>query len=224
MSTQNVSLKYSLKNYRTNQRSKGFTLLEIMVAMTVLSLIVTAAFGALRLGQRSWETGLNQTAKTENLRTVTGALQRIFSQALPLSWKEKTETTIAFEGDDQYLRFIAPAPQHHGATGLFEYTLTLKPLALNNQLMLYYRLHDPDRKGFAADDVDRQEVILVENLAGVSFNYYGSAEAKAPLQWHSFWNNDAETFPAMVNIQLVSNAEQDQWPELFLPLYSSPKK
>ena len=50
----------------------AFTLLEIMVAMTILTLIVTAAFGALRLGERSWESGLRHSTETETLRTVSG--------------------------------------------------------------------------------------------------------------------------------------------------------
>ena len=66
------------------RRVRGFTLLEIMVAMVVLSLIVTTAFGALRLGERSWEAGLARSGETETLRSVAGVLQRQFNQTLPL--------------------------------------------------------------------------------------------------------------------------------------------
>ena len=35
----------------------GFTLLEMIVSFTILSLIVIGAFGALRMGTNAWERG-----------------------------------------------------------------------------------------------------------------------------------------------------------------------
>jgi len=198
----------------------GFTLLEIMVAMVVLTLIMTTAFGALRLGERSWEAGLEHASETERLRTVSSVLQRTFSQILPLSWSENTLTHIAFSGDQKQLRFIAPAPQHHGATGLFEYTLAVEPHASGNRLMLYYRLHDPDSTGFEADSSDRQQVLLVDELKTASFAYYGSPVAGDPPQWHSKWSTDAEAFPRLVQTRIDSQPEQGQWPDLFLTLHT----
>lgn len=198
----------------------GFTLLEIMVAMVVLTMIVTTAFGALRLGERSWEAGLKHTAKTETLRSVTGALQRLFNQTLPISWTNNTETTIAFGGNHEQLRFIAPAPLHYGATGLFEYTLAVELDADNKRLMLYYRLHNPDSPGFEANDVDRQEVMLVNELNTVNLRYYGSPIAKDPPQWHMLWTSKAETFPLLVHIQIVPLSQRESWPDLFLTLHT----
>lgn len=188
--------------------------------MVVLTLIVTTAFGALRMGERSWEAGLARSSETETLRTVAGVLQRQFKQILPLSWTENTQTTIAFSGAREQLRFIAPAPQHHGATGLFEYTLVVEAKVDNSspRLVLYYRLHDPDISGFAPDGSDRQRVLLVEELKAASFAYYGSPAAGDPPQWHQQWNSDAEALPKLVQARLVTNAGQRPWPELILAL------
>lgn len=205
-------------------RETGFTLLEIMVALVVLSMIVTTAFGALRMGERSWEAGLARTNQTETLRAVAGVLQRQFNQALPLSWTEDAETTIAFSATREQVRFIAPAPQHHGSTGLFEYTLVLEPLADSAQLVLYYLLHDPDSTGLQAGGSDRQRVLLVDELKTASFSYYGSPVAEEPPQWHSQWNNDAETFPHLVRVRLISKQGQRPWPELVLALYTDLNK
>ena len=199
-------------------REAGFTLLEVLVAMVVLSLIMTTAFGALRLGERSWEAGLTRAGKTETLRTVAGVLQRQFNQILPLSWTEDAKTTIALNGSSEQLRFIAPAPQHHGATGLFEYTLVVEALDNSARLVLYYRLHDPDSNGFSSNSSDLQRVLLVDEIKSARFSYFGAPVADDPPQWHSYWNNDAMAFPQLVNVQLEAKQGQQPWPELNLVL------
>jgi len=196
----------------------GFTLLEIMVAMVVLTLIVTSAFGALRLGERSWEAGLTRANETETLRTVARVLQSQFRQALPLSWTIDAEKKIAFTGTPEQIRFIAPAPQHDGSTGLFEYTLVVEPHDEHVSLVLFYRLHDPDIDGFQALGDDSQRVLLVETLASAAFAYYGSPTSKDVPRWHSQWNSDAESFPRQVQVRLAAQNEQRQWPDLFLSL------
>lgn len=194
----------------------GFTLLEILVAMVVLSLIMSSALGALRMAERSWEAGHARAGETETLRTVAGVLQRQLKQILPLSWTEDAQTTIAFSGNREQLRFIAPAPLHHGSTGLFEYTLVVEADNDSNHLVLYYRLHDPDTSGFQPESSDSQRVLLVDKLSTVSFDYYGSPVAEDPPQWHSHWNNDAEAFPRLLRARLVADA--GPWPELVLEL------
>ena len=208
----------------SRRREAGFTLLEVLVAMVVLSLIMTTAFGALRLGERSWEAGLSRAGENETLRTVAEVLQRQLKQALPLSWTEDTETTIAFSGDYEQLRFIAPSPQHHGATGLFEYTLMVEQDDNINRLVLYYRLHDPDSNGFEPDSSERQRVLLVDEIKSARFSYFGAPVADDPPAWHSHWNSDAEAFPQQVSIQLEAIQGQQPWPELFLTLHASDLK
>ena len=198
----------------------GFTLLEIMVAMVVLSLIVITAFGALRLGERSWEAGLARSGDNENLRTVAGVLQRQLNQFLPLAWAEDKEKTLAFDGDPEQLRFIAPAPQHHGATGLFEFHLAVENDDDGTRLVLYFQLHDPDSNGFQLYSSDRQRVLLVDGLRAADFAYYGSPVADEPPQWYTQWSGEAEAFPQLVRARI--EAETGPWPELMLALPTEP--
>lgn len=202
------------------QRAAGFTLLEVMVAMVVLSLIVTTAFGALRMGERSWEAGLAQATETETLRSVTGFLQRQFNQVLPLIWTEDKDKTLAFVGDRDRLRFIGPSPQHHGATGLFEYTLTVEQERGIARLVLYFQLHDPDFDGFQPQLGDRQRVLLIDDLKTAGFDYYGSTVADDPPQWHTQWRDDAEAFPELVRLRI--DARTGPWPELMLAMPTEP--
>jgi len=206
----------------TRPREAGFTLLEIMVAMLMLSLIVTTAFGALRLGERSWEAGIARADETDTLRTVADLLQRQFNQLLPVTWTRESRTYLAFSGMHDRVRFIAPAPQHRGATGLFEFTLTAKTHSNSTRLVLEYRLHDPDTDGFQPDGTDRQRVLLIDGIRMATFAYYGSRIAGDPPQWHSDWSSDTEAFPQLVRVSLIAKPGQRQWPELLLVLRARP--
>ena len=206
----------------TRLREAGFTLLEIMVAMLVMSLIVTTAFGALRLGERSWEAGIARADETETLRTVADLLQRQFSQLLPVTWTMDDQTTLAFSGTHDRVRFLAPAPRHRGATGLFEFTLAAKTRADSTRLVLDYRLHNPDTDGFQPDGSDRQRVLLVDEIRTATLAYYGSPRAGDPPQWHSDWSSEADAFPQLVRVSLIAKPGQRHWPELLLALQARP--
>lgn len=198
----------------------GFTLLEIMVAMVVLSLIVTTAFGALRLGERSWEAGLARSTENETMRAVSGVLQRQFEQFLPMVWTADKEKTLAFNGDSRQIRFIGPAPLHRGATGLFEYTLEVETDNDGTRLVLYYQLHDPDIDDFRPQLDDRQRVLLVDELNDADFSYFGSPVENDPPQWYSQWAGDAEAFPKLVRARI--EAVNGPWPDLVMTLPTEP--
>ena len=51
-----ASAKYS--------HARGFTLLELLVAMAVMVLLMTASFGAVRLGNRVLESGIETASNT----------------------------------------------------------------------------------------------------------------------------------------------------------------
>ena len=209
------------------RRAAGFTLLEIMVAMVVLSLIVTTAFGALRVsepsimrqGKRRIVVELDKptrSGETETLRSVAGVLQRQFNQTLPLVWTEDKEKTIAFRGNSEQIRFIAPAPLHHGSTGLFEFDLVAETDDSGGRLVLYFQLHDPDSNGFMPDLADRQRVLLVDDLRSAEFRYYGAPVADDPPRWHRFWSSEAEAFPQLVQARFESGS--GPWPDLVFAL------
>jgi len=198
-------------------RQAGFTLLEIMVALLVLTLIVTSAFGALRLGQRSWEAGLRRADANEELRMVSDFLRRQFNQILTLGWSIDGEKRIAFRGDSSQVQFIAPAPHRRGGGGLLEYSLAAEPHDSGTRLVLSYRLFDPGASGLSQGQ-SVQRLTLAERLQSVSLRYYGSPDSERPPAWHQHWNDDAIGFPRLVHVQVTGDSAAESWPDLYLAL------
>ena len=50
--------------------NKGFTLLELLISLTILGVIVVIIFGAFRIGIRAWEKGEKDVESRQRQRIV----------------------------------------------------------------------------------------------------------------------------------------------------------
>jgi len=218
----------NLRPHSRLRRNKGFTLLEVLVAVVIMAVIMTTAFGALRLGGRSWEAGITRASGNEAFRAVADLLRRQIAQIIPMTWPGDTETRIALEGTSEQLRFVAPAPQQYRHAGLFEYSLTVQRQGLDTNLVLSYIPFIPDGEEFQTP-ASHQQVQLVEGLQRVSFDYFGNPantgitarSNKQPPRWHQRWDADAQEFPDLIRLRMEVNEGQQPWPDLYLALPAS---
>ncbi len=207
------------------RRHSGFTLLEVLVAVVIMAVIMTTAFGALRLGGRSWEAGVTRATDNERFRAVAGLMRRQVSQVIPMRWPDDKKKRIAFDGASDQLRFISPAPQQHRQAGLFEYGLSAQQDGADTNLILSFIPFNPDSEAFQRP-ARHQQLLLVAGLQRVSFDYFGSpgnAQARArkstqPPSWQPRWAADATRFPDLIRVRLEVNAGQQPWPDLYLAL------
>jgi general secretion pathway protein J len=207
-------------SYCLRRRSEAaFTLLELMVALLVLTLIVTSAFGAVRLGERSWQAGLARADASEELRMVSAFLRRQFSQILPLDWPAADNAKrIAFQGSREQVRFISPAPDRRGASGLLEFRLAVEAHADGVRLVLDHRLLDPGSPEWGPIE-DAERIVLAENLSHASLAYYGAPGADEEPAWHDEWPEESDNFPLLVQVKLIDSASRHAWPDLYLSVH-----
>jgi general secretion pathway protein J len=192
---------------------QGFTLLELLVVISMLTLIMTASFGALRLGNRSFEAGISRANQTEHFRATADLLRRQFSQLVPIIHEFNGKTVSSFIGNDERIRFIAPAPQNGGDAGLFVYTISARRIDDTQQLVLSYAPYDPGHEEFNYLPVSRHQV-LIGSLSDVRFSYYGASDPDDSPDWHAEWFAEDDTFPRMVRILPVPSGKPPKWPGL----------
>lgn len=65
----------------------GFTLIEVLIAMTLLSIMVVLLFSSLRICAKSWEQGENKIAEVNEVAVVYNFFQRHLSSAIPV-WND----------------------------------------------------------------------------------------------------------------------------------------
>ena len=82
----------------------GFTLLELLIAMTLLVVIVVITMGAMRIGSRSIAAGEKRMEAQERLRTVLSIMDAQIQSQVPLTYEEGGNKKFYFRGDGKNLR------------------------------------------------------------------------------------------------------------------------
>jgi prepilin-type N-terminal cleavage/methylation domain-containing protein len=84
---------------------RGFTLLELLISLTLLVVIVVIAMGAMQLGSRSVAAGEKKMNARERFRTVLSLVDAQIQSQLPLTYDESGSRKYYFRGDGKTLRF-----------------------------------------------------------------------------------------------------------------------
>jgi len=189
---------------------RGFTLVEVVVSLGVLSLILLATVSALRTFANTQVSLDAMIDRVDEVRTVSGFLRDMLDGAVTgenqsggLTMGGGSSELAYFEGDTNSLTWKAPALFGE----LYGGTLLLRLLKEDGNLMLYWQEPPPNNTPIKWDNAV-SKVLLdgVEEFA-VSFR----PEHDLPWQ-HSKW--DTPGAPALVRLNI--KAKGRFWPDLIL--------
>ncbi|MDY0250844.1 MAG: prepilin-type N-terminal cleavage/methylation domain-containing protein [Pseudomonas sp.] len=104
------------------KQQKAFTLIETLVALTLMSLLIMVLFGGFRAGVRSWQASETYINDTEEPRQLSALLYRHLGQIVPIALGGAgVFQTMAFETGVERIRYAAPLAMSVGNTHyLFE--------------------------------------------------------------------------------------------------------
>ena len=108
----------------SHERSGGFTLVELLVATTLLALLSVVLFGGLRFGARAWDAGGESIERTSETEAAQEVLRRTLVEALAFRGAGE-EDQPAFSGQVDRIGFVAPMPRHAGSAGPGRYAVWL---------------------------------------------------------------------------------------------------
>jgi general secretion pathway protein J len=204
-------------------RARGFTLLEILVAVSLLALLIALAVGSLRTAVRAARSGEALVARTDRMRVAQEFLRRQLSHAMPLVFErmEDSGENRVFVADRESLRFVAPMPGYLSRGGphvqwlTFERGIDGMKLVFDHAQLNGYDPDDP--KG----DSKREPVVLLEGFSDGEFEYRALDEQGELDDWSSSWD-DTQRLPLLVRLRLEYDRDaRERWPDLEIPILTA---
>lgn len=169
--------------------SSGFTLLELVIAMTILTLVTMIIGGGLRLGINAWKKGELETDETQRLRILSGMFSRQIKSAYPYKMIIDDKDVIVFRGEKNALLFVTTTMES-SFDGLkwvrYEY---------RDNMLLYKEGLLPDKK--LTEHISGDEETLDRDIGDVVFEYYSKDEENWKEEWEP-----AETLPEAVRVKI----------------------
>jgi general secretion pathway protein J len=197
-----------------NKTVQGFTLIEVLIALTLLSLMVVLLFSSMRICADSWEKGENRIAEVDEIAVVYNFFQRHLSSSRPL-WNDfdGDEKVFSFQGKPESLQFVSAFPASVGKPGPQLFSIFLQQEDRDPVIKVALTPFFP-----AAEDQEstKEEVTLVSHVSEFSFEYFGSEDGFSEGVWQNEWL-DKQTQPKLVKIHIgLKNGMY--WPDMIIEL------
>jgi general secretion pathway protein J len=196
-------------------RQAGFTLLEVMIAAVLLAVMMSLLLGGMRIGADSWEQGERLAERSARMLVADNFFRSHLSDVKPL-YEMPTDPgqagmppKLAFAGGPALLEYAGTLPpQVRG--GLYKFRLHLAEEAGRNDLKLSLR---PLSVGEQAEAEPIEDLLVLENVAGLRFAYYKKTQVEGESQWQQEWRE--EFLPSLIRIDITLRGEPP-WPSIFI--------
>jgi len=193
---------------------KGFTLIEVLIAMTLLSIMVVLLFSSLNICADSWDKGERKITDVNEVAVVYNFFQRHLSEEKPL-WNDfsKEEKTFSFQGTNQSLQFVSAFPASAGRSGLQLFSIDLQKEDNDQVIKVTLTPFFPVVEG---EEWHKEEVSLIKHVSDFTLAYFGSEDGMSESSWRDEWL-DKEVQPRLVKINIKLENEI-YWPEMIIDL------
>lgn len=177
---------------------RGFSLLEVISALALLSLLLLGVFYGIHTATHSVNSGTRAMERNDEARSVQQFLRRDLLQARALPWKlDAKGDGVVFQGEPRRMRFVAPLPGYLDRNGPQVQTLALVDDgkgALRLEMSSAPLAPGGPGLGFGAET-------LAAGLGAGHFRYYGRPAEGAAAQWSDHWDI-AGRMPELVAVEL----------------------
>jgi general secretion pathway protein J len=193
---------------------RGFTLVELLVALAIFGMIASMLAGGVGMtGQLAKRSAGNRTA-TDEIATAQFILRDRLARLMPIPRLTSSEPVVEAQGSATEVRFVAPAPDQEGPSGLRFYRLLLT--SAGNLTLLSASELDTDLEVSNPTLVGWSPLTLVRGASAINIAYFGS-DPKAPgRRWLTFWRNRPQP-PDLVRIRVEFAAgDPRRWPDLIV--------
>jgi general secretion pathway protein J len=195
-------------------RSSGFTLLEVLLAMSLLGMMMILLFSALSIGSKSWMQGEKKLAIVSEKTVVYQFFRRYLSTIQPLQDQtDDRKKVLSFNGEPQRLQFVSMLPISSGRYGFQNFIIEPDPQD-TEQLLVKITPFYPAADG---RDWKSEDVVLLSGVDDFQITYFGlTDEGGGDPLWTERWEQKT-TLPLLIKILIVLQ-DQSTWPEMIFSI------
>lgn len=199
-----------------HRRSRGFTLIEVLLATALLAAGLALAFGTLGAATKTVQRGELMAQRSERMRAVQGFLRRRIAAARPVAFDTDTASLLPqrFIGDSERMRFVADLPDYLGQGGPYLHDFSVDGGGQDGRILLTLGLVQSGET--IEDRVPRPPEVLVEGLESARFRYRALDSEGKLGAWQEQWTA-VEQLPLLIEVTL-RDADGSQWPPLVVAL------
>lgn len=198
---------------RPLRQVSGFTLVELLLALTLMSMLLALAYGGLRASTRATDRGQTILEDSSRIRMAHQFVRKQLNQASPLVFavSEDGEERTVFVGEADRIRYVAPMPGYLGFGGPQVQELALVRGEDSLELVLNHAL----LQGFEEPRLyEREPIPLLENIESAQFSFLGRDENGELAGWTSSWQ-DGNILPESIALEIdFADHVYIQWPLL----------
>lgn len=178
---------------------RGFTLLELMISITLIGIIALIVAGAMRLGYRSVDAGERKIGSLERLRASLSIIDSQIQSEIPLTIDEDGSRKFYFRGEKGILQFPTNYSLWGGQTGYVVVTYSVVPDERGKQTL------------WIAESIigaeNKVEAKLFESLDEIAFQYFYKGPTDEEGKWVEQWTEDT-AIPEKVSVRLVQGTRE----------------
>jgi general secretion pathway protein J len=191
----------------------GFTLVELLVALALFSLLATLLFDNVRLGLHAWKHGSAHAEHFEHSMVSQDLMRRMIGNIYPMLVTDGgTQPRIDFDGARDAIGFLGNAPIVASGGGRFRYRFFVERQRERSDLVLSSTPELADPQGMSMTT----RTLLLSDIDRAEFSYFGEAGAERSVQWHDSWTQRSD-MPKLVRVRVAfRSGDARLWPELLI--------
>ncbi|HET7932185.1 MAG TPA: prepilin-type N-terminal cleavage/methylation domain-containing protein [Rhodanobacteraceae bacterium] len=180
-------------------RTRGFTLLEVLLALVLFAFVMAGVWGALSGATRITHSANALMTRSEAVHTTQRFIRTWLATAQAQPYLEAgANRAREFDGSATKIRYVGALPMQAGHAGLYLQTLELvHGTSGGTALVLDYVPY----RGTQPTTGKHERHVLLAGLHGGKFEYFSAAAFGKPAAWRSDWTA-ANGMPLAVRIHL----------------------
>ncbi len=203
---------------KRNPAGTGFTLVELIVVMALLSVIALAMGSAMRSFATAEQRVGEHMLLEDDLRVTTSLLRNILARVAVKSIPDENSVAsrLEFAGTEGELAWVGVMPARLGAGGLYIFDLVVEQDAGGAVLALRFQPYVAPAQRSPARRPDRR--VLIDDVDAFRLAYIDPDNPE--LSWIDAWPH-ADRLPSHVRVSIRRGT--DSWPDIvvaFRPLLS----